>query len=214
MEEVLPALGAGIISTAVCNPLDTLRVNYQLKNKVQFTPSFLYRGISYGILAVPAFWTIYFPMYKKLKETDIPRPIASYVSSCAGSTFTTPLWVLRQRLQTGRTTNISFTSCYGGLLPTYLINLSFTIQVPLYEYLRELNGNSMMYTFINTTVAKTASSCVFYPFDTIRAKFRNSETLKFMKPLDFYRGLGIYLLRSIPYHATVFCTFEFIKNLM
>ena len=36
MEEVLPALSAGVISTVVCNPLDVIRVNYQLnkKNKV------------------------------------------------------------------------------------------------------------------------------------------------------------------------------------
>ena len=36
MNEILPALGAGIISTIVCNPLDTIRINYQLKNSINF----------------------------------------------------------------------------------------------------------------------------------------------------------------------------------
>ena len=34
MEEILPALGAGITSTILCNPLDVIRINYQLKNKI------------------------------------------------------------------------------------------------------------------------------------------------------------------------------------
>ena len=33
MEEVMPALTAGLVSTILCNPLDTLRINYQL-NKI------------------------------------------------------------------------------------------------------------------------------------------------------------------------------------
>ena len=100
MEEVIPALGAGVISTVICNPLDTLRINYQLNNSIKFDLNYLYRGISYGIIAIPSFWTIYFPMYKKLKETELPKPISAYISSCVASTFTTPFWVLRQKLQT------------------------------------------------------------------------------------------------------------------
>ena len=215
MEEIIPALGAGIISTIICNPLDTLRVNYQLKNNIQFNVTYLYRGISYGIIAVPSFWTIYFPFYKKLKSTDIPKPIAAYVSCCIASTFTTPFWVLRQRLQTGKTLeNVNIYKCYKGLLSTYIINLNFTIQIPLYEYLKDRSDNSTFNTFLNTALSKTVSSCVFYPIDTIRAKLRNSDCIRNMRIVDYYRGISIYLLRSIPYHATVFCSFEFIKNLM
>ena len=215
MEEVIPALGAGIISTIICNPLDTLRVNYQLNNSIHLNVKYLYRGISYGIIAVPSFWTIYFPFYKKLKETDLPKPIASYVSCCTASTFTAPFWFLRQRLQTGKTLeNTNFCKSYKGLFTTYIINLNFTIQIPLYEYLKDRSDNSIFNTFLNTAVSKTVSSCVFYPFDTIRAKLRNSDPIRNMKIAEHYRGIGIYLLRSIPYHATVFCSFEFIKNLM
>jgi hypothetical protein len=215
MEEVIPSLGAGIISAIICNPLDMLRVNYQLNNSIHLNVKYLYRGISYGIIAVPSFWTIYFPFYKKLKETDLPKPIASYVSCCTASTFTTPFWVLRQRLQTGKTLeNMNIYKCYRGLLPTYIINLNFTIQVPLYEYLKDRPNNSTFNTFLNTSISKTVSSCVFYPIDTIRAKLRNSDCIRNMRIVDYYRGISIYLLRSIPYHATVFCSFEFIKNLM
>tara|TARA_B100000035_G_scaffold314891_1_gene332853 strand:+ start:1722 stop:2369 length:648 start_codon:yes stop_codon:yes gene_type:complete len=215
MEEVIPALGAGIISTIICNPLDTIRVNYQLKNVIHFNVSYLYRGINYGIIAVPSFWTIYFPCYKKLKETELPKPLASYIACCTATTFTTPFWVLRQKLQTGKKVeNINIYKCYKGLLPSYIINLNFTIQIPLYEYLKDRSNNSTSNTFLNTAISKTISACVFYPFDTIRVKIRNSDSIKNMKIIEYYRGINLYLLRSIPYHATVFCSYEFIKNLM
>ncbi len=215
MEEVIPALGAGVISTVICNPLDTLRINYQLNNSIKFNLNYLYRGISYGIIAIPSFWTIYFPMYKKLKDTELPKPISAYISSCVASTFTTPFWVLRQKLQTNKTTNgMNIFNYYNGIIPTYLINLNFTVQIPLYEYLKDRSNNSTFNTFLNTAISKTVATCVFYPMDTIRVKVRNSDSFKNVKFTDYYRGMSIYLIRSIPYHAAVFCSFEFIKNLM
>lgn len=215
MNEIVPALGAGIISTIVCNPLDTIRINYQLKNSINFKLNYFYKGISYGIIAIPAFWAIYFPFYRKLKETNIYTPLSAYIACCTASTFTTPFWVLRQRVQTNKgIEGINLTKCYRGLIPTYIINLNFTIQMPIYEFLKDRTDNSTFSTFLNTSISKTVATCVFYPMDTIRAKIRNSDPIRNIKFIDYYRGMSIYLIRSIPYHASVFCTFEYIKNLM
>ena len=215
MNEILPALGAGIISTIVCNPLDTIRINYQLKNSINFKLNYIYKGISYGLIAIPTFWTIYFPLYKKLKETDIYMPVSAYIACCTASTFTTPFWVIRQRVQTDKgLQGMTLAKCYRGLIPTYLINLNFTVQIPIYEFLKDRTDNSTFSTFLNTSISKTVSACVFYPMDTIRAKIRNSDPIRNIKFIDYYRGMSIYLIRSIPYHASVFCTFEYIKNLM
>lgn len=214
MEEIVPALGAGIVSTFICNPLDTIRINYQLNKPINYTLFSLYRGLSYGIIAVPSFWAIYFPTYKKFKETDIPKPISAYIACCIASTFTTPFWVLRQRLQTGKEIkDMNILKSYRGLIPTYIINLNFTIQIPVYEYLKDKMENNTFNTFLNTAFSKTIATCVFYPIDTIRAKIRNGDSFK-LKPAEYYRGMGIYLIRSIPYHTTVFCTFEFIKKII
>ena len=32
-------------------------------------------------------------------------------------------------------------------------------------------------------------------------------------PFMYYSGVSIYLFRSIPYHTSTFCTFEYIKNI-
>ena len=215
MNEIVPALGAGIISTIVCNPLDTIRINYQLKNSINFKLNYFYKVITYGLIAIPAFWTIYFPFYRKLKEMDVSKSMSAYIASCTASTFTTPFWVLRQRVQTNKgIQGMNLTKCYGGLIPTYLINLNFTIQMPIYEFLKDRTDNSTFSTFLNTSISKTVATCVFYPMDTIRAKIRNSDPIRNIKFIDYYRGMSIYLIRSIPYHASVFCTFEYIKNLM
>ena len=214
MEEIIPALGAGIVSTFICNPLDTIRINYQLNKQINYNIGSLYRGLSYGIIAVPSFWAIYFPFYKKFKETNVPKPISAYISCCIASTFTTPFWVLRQKLQTGKEIkDITLIKCYRGLIPTYILNLNFTVQIPVYEYLKDKTDNSTFNTFLNTAFSKTIATCIFYPIDTIRAKIRNGDSFK-LKPIDYYRGMSIYLIRSIPYHATVFCTFEFIKKIL
>ena len=50
MDEIIPALGAGIVSTVVCNPLDKIRVYYQLNKGFKFNK--LYKVIKYVIIAV------------------------------------------------------------------------------------------------------------------------------------------------------------------
>ena len=86
--------------------------------------------------------------------------------------------------------------------------------MPLYEYLKNKIENNTFNIFLITGFSKTIATSVFYPFDTVRAKIRNGESLNGMTLRGYYRGVSIYLLRSVPYHASVFCTYEFIKNRM
>tara|TARA_B100000768_G_scaffold174469_1_gene184820 strand:- start:674 stop:1330 length:657 start_codon:yes stop_codon:yes gene_type:complete len=211
MEEILPALSAGIVSTLICNPLDTIRVNYQLGNDIKLNGAYLYRGIQYGIIGIPAFWSIYFPMYQRLKK-ETNTAAAAYISCCTASTFTTPFWVLRQAKQTNKIVNVSLSGLYSGLLPTYLVNLSFTVQMPLYEYMKSKVENTTFNVFVCTALSKTAATCIFYPLDTVRARIRDGQINIASNFSKYYRGISIYILRSLPYHISVFCTYEYIKN--
>lgn len=213
MEEALPAFSAGVISTIICNPLDTLRINYQINNRLVFSFT---KGLGYGLLAIPSFWTVYFPVYKSTKET-LGNSISAYFACCLGSTISTPFWILRQKAQTGKRhsfVNTPIKNYYNGILTTYLINLSFAVHMPVYEFIKNKIENNTFNIFLATSFSKTFAACIFYPLDTIRAKFRNGDTIRGLKPLDFYKGLSIYLIRSIPYHCSVFCTYEFIKKRM
>lgn len=215
MEDILPAFFAGAVSTVACNSLDVIRVNYQLNKKVVFTSDIFYRGLGYGLLTIPTFWSIYFPIYKTSNEI-LPKPIAAYISSCIGSLITSPLWYLRQMAHTKKyhRWNTPISVYYRGVFTTFLVNLSFTIQMPLYEYLKNKIENNTFNIFLITAISKTIATSVFYPFDTVRAKVRNGESLNGMTLRGYYRGISVYLLRSIPYHTSVFCTYEFMKNRM
>lgn len=242
MSDFYAGLISGLVSTFVCNPFDVIRTNIQLNNKVNYSLSFLYRGIYTGLVTIPSYWSIYFYSYQKLKEKNsnsYTSFINGYIASNFSSTITCPLWFIKQKTQTMPINNSNkhffdfvkhykqygITPFYNGLVSTYFINASFLIQMPVYEKLKlspklnELITNDTVRIFIITGFAKTVASCVFYPMDTVRAIKRDS-TQNYVQiinklnklPLNYYSGLRIYLIRSIPYHATTFCTFEFCKG--
>ena len=92
--------------------------------------------------------------------------------------------------------------------------------MPIYENLKTLNvkKNNTFDIFLITAISKTIASVVFYPIDTIRTFKRNSPELsilniiKKLKFNNYYSGLNIYLFRSIPYHCSIFCTYEYLIN--
>lgn len=226
---------SGIVSNTICNPFDVIRTNKQLNNKIYYNCEFLSRGLLFGFVTIPTFWSIYFESYNNLKQInkDNFNFLNGYIASNIASTITCPLWFIRQKTQVNNSFNpISFYKIngiypfYNALLNTYFINASFIIQIPLYEKLKK--EESIKYfipydnlrIFVITAICKTIASSIFYPLDTIRTLKRNnfndsifSIINKLNKtPLRYYSGLSVYLLRSIPYHTTTFCTYEYCKK--
>lgn len=236
MNDFNAGLISGIVSNTICNPFDVIRTNKQLSNKVQWNIKFLSRGLLTGFITIPTFWSIYFESYNKLKHYNNTHFnfINGYIASNISSTITCPLWFIRQKIQASGNFNIykfytlnGIIPFYNALVSTYLINASFIIQMPVYEKLKQ---NSMIKSIINnhtlrifliTSFSKTIASCFFYPLDTIRTIKRNNHNISILNilkqlnktPLKYYNGLYVYLIRSIPYHTSIFCTFEYLKKL-
>ena len=226
---------SGLVSNTVCNPFDVIRTNKQLGNNLQYTFTFLSRGLLSGFITIPTFWSIYFESYKNLKEINQNALsfLNGYIASNIASTITCPLWFIRQKKHVSKNFNIlsfyknnGITPFYNSLLSTYFINASFVIQMPLYENLKnnkkiknQISNNSLR-IFLITSISKTVAACVFYPIDTIRTIKRNNHYDSIIKiinklnqnPIKYYSGLNIYLMRSIPYHTITFCTFEYFKK--
>mgnify|MGYP001181120071 FL=1 len=233
--DFLNGLFSGITTTIICNPLDVIRTNKQLSNKIDYNFKFLYRGLKTSLITIPSFWSIYFGTYKILKKYNNSNfsIFNGYLASNLASTITCPLWFIRQKNQVISNFNViefyksnGIKVFYNTLFTTYLINSSFIVQMPLYEYLKkkeQLNkylNDSLKIIFI-TAFSKTIASIIFYPIDTIRTHRRNFNNMYIIdiinnlnsKPLNYYNGLSIYLFRSIPYHCITFCTFEFLNKL-
>lgn len=226
---------SGLVSNSICNPFDVLRANKQIGNKVQYNSKFLFRGLFTGFLTIPTFWSIYFESYNKLKQINQNKLhfLNGYIASNIASTFTCPMWFIRQKIHVNDNFNFLLFYKNNGIIPfynalfsTYIINASFIVQIPLYEELKKnyriksIISNDNLRIFFITSFSKTISACIFYPIDTIRTIKRNNyneNIINIIKrlnknPLLYYSGLHLYLLRSIPYYTTTFCTFEYFKN--
>lgn len=220
---------------------------------------FLYRSLPISLLCIPSFWSLYFGTYSNLKcynTNKYTSLLNGYIASCISSTITGPLWFIRLKIQSGTFTSIfnssnssnrtnssiklsvynfykrkGITPFYTGLKATYIINASFIVQMPLYEYIKReffiYKYNNFIYPtqlnnkdiFLITSFSKIVASIIFYPFDTIRTYCRNYNTnfvtaVKYLNtsPLNFYRGLPVYLIRSVPYHSTTFCIYEYFNK--
>lgn len=228
-------LSAGIVSNFVCNPFDVVRINKQLSNPIKWNISFLSRGLMTGFITIPAFWSIYFDTYErlKIKNTGYFSIINGFIASNIASIITCPLFFIKLKNQTQPNFGIisfykqnGIKPFYTGLNQTLIINGSFIIQMPFYEKFKEnqkltqLINNDTLRIFIVSAVSKIIASCIFYPVDTIRAIQREDYKLTTLniinnlnkKPLKYYSGMSVYLMRSIPYYTSTFCTFEYTKS--
>ena len=231
------AIIAGSLATVVCNPLDIIRINIQTKNISSMTAVKyiynkngilgFYKGIGIGILTIPTFWSIYFPSYEYMK-TSYSTSISAYFSCCFASTITSPMWYIRQKYQTFTNfntvyeiKNLRFKQFYSGLLSTYAINSNFMVQIPIYEKIKSSKSfiNNSFNIFLATCFSKICASVVTFPLENCRVLSRQYPKLssweiitKLYLSNNFYKGLTNYLLRSIPYHSIIFCTYEYLRQ--
>lgn len=231
------AIIAGSLATIVCNPFDIIRINMLTKsissvNAIRYIYNEhgivgFYKGIKIGILTIPTFWSIYFPCYENMKNV-YSTSVSAYLSCCFASTITSPLWYIRQKHQTFTDFNtleeikkLRFKQFYSGLLSTYIINCNFIIQIPIYENIKsqEFFINNPFNIFLATSFSKICASVVTFPLENCRVLSRQYPrlyTLEIITKLhtkrNYYKGLTNYLIRSIPYHGVIFCTYEYLRQ--
>lgn len=231
------AVIAGSLATIICNPLDTIRINIQTKNissigsiryiYKKYGIFGFYNGIGIGVITIPTFWSIYFPCYENMKN-NYNVGLSAYLSCCFASTVTSPLWYVRQKRQTftefniiDEVKNFRFRQFYSGLLSTYIINSNFIIQLPIYEKIKSHESfiNNSFNIFLATSFSKVCASVVTFPLENCRVLSRQNFNLsikdillKLYTTKSYYNGMTNYLIRSIPYHSIIFCTYEYLRQ--
>jgi len=225
-KDIYSGLYAGLLSTIICNPLDVIRTHKQLNKEYILSVRFLYRGIKSSIIGIPLFWSIYFPSYNYLKNNNYSI-LSGYLACNLASTVTCPIWFIRQRYQVkGNFEVIKFYKnngikpFYNAIIPTYLINISFLFQIPIYEFLKTKYENNTTNIFFITVLSKTISTFITYPIDTIRTFKRNNDKLSIKSIINilnknkimYYSGFFVYLSRGLPSHTITFCTYEYFNK--
>lgn len=223
---------SGVFAHIICNPLDVIRTNLQLGNKIKYNYKFLFRGFFSGLITIPSFWSSFFYSKSYLDDKNLKfKFINGYIAGNIASTITSPLWFIRHQNHSNKTFNIikfynknGIYPFYNTLFNTYILNLSFLVQIPLYDFLKDNYSshliNDTFKIFLISCLSKTIATSIFYPLDTIRTIKRNNynkpllDIIKCLNknPNNYYSGIKIYLVRCLPYYSITFCTFEYLKN--
>jgi len=237
MSDFKSGLIAGLVSGTICNPLDVIRINTQLNLPIQYNLSFLYRGLGSTYATIPSFWALYFHFYNRFNCFNSQYTFVNgYLSANIASTFCAPLFVIRQKYQTTNNFDIrlyykqnAISAYYKGLFTTYFVNTTFLFYMPIYEFLKSKCIKKNTYAeydpyfgikiFTISAIAKTIATLITYPLDTVRTFERRGTMSKSdiisklnKTPSVYFRGMSIYLFRSIPYYTSTFYTFEFLQK--
>ncbi len=199
-----------------------------------------YKGYGAFVTTYPLFWGFYFQTRDKTKLSYFENPhvnnaVSSYVSGIIGGVLTNPLLVLKTRRQAailkGKETsylgmtkdiyrNEGLPGFYKGLASTFVFNVKFGLQFPLYDAIKERSESVAIASF----GAKFVTSTMFYPFDLVRVNQRNSEkrlsTLDSMKHIyrlsgvrGFYNGVSLYVLLTAPNFIIMMVAYDKLKSL-
>lgn len=181
-----------------------------------------YKGLLPNLGTYPVFWSVYFQTNSYNFEPTSYKYFNIFLKAqgAAGiaSTLSNPLYLFKTRAQTNNN-NISYRELikkifkkegilgfYKGLLPTFINNSKLGIQMPIYDYFRDIKE----FNSINASlIAKSFSTTLYYPLDLIRVNQRNSITYISMKDIiktvyknggffGLYRGVFLYNMISTP----------------
>ena len=202
---------AGIISSTICYPLDTIKVISQSRIKHSSIITFykkngisgFYRGLMLNNIAMGAFYGIFFPLYEynkrilPIKNEIILHATSSYLSSIAASTIINPIYVMKTVKQVNTSKNVGLCK---GLTLTYIKNLEVGLQLSLFEYLKKKEYS----TLTSSLIAKGISTTITYPIDTIRTIRRSGNKISIRDIYyrsgikAFFNGYVYNSMRSIP----------------
>lgn len=141
IDHAVAGLGAGVVTTLCMNPLDLLKIKFQVNTKqqagtigkqmwlslkqLQQTQGWkgIYRGIGPNIAGNASSWGLYFLFYNMLKKQasggDITKPlsaseylICSAEASAVTAVITNPFWLIRVRMFA---TTVDSPNAYRGL---------------------------------------------------------------------------------------------------
>jgi solute carrier family 25 (mitochondrial folate transporter), member 32 len=129
VRSLIAGVGAGVICTFICAPLDLTKVRMQVegtlsrqgKSYTQGVLSYVkkiyieeglkgvFKGVGPALVTVPFFWGVYWPVYGGVKDylsekhslsTPVVNLCAAVSAGAIGDVLTNPFWVVRTRIQT------------------------------------------------------------------------------------------------------------------
>ena len=239
---------AGSASAIFTSPLDMIKTTRQIgytegiihtaKNIFStYGIQGFFKGLGANMFSVSFFYGTFFPVYDFLKRKEYlfsrDSPYShfsnSIIAGSIGSIVANPIYVLKIRKQTNHKNkslkNIfhkeGASSLYRGFGITLIKNFEIGIQLPIYEFLKKKEYDTVYSSFIS----KFISTTITYPIDTLRVIIRGTREhdknlLHLLKDVyakdgirGFFRGYMVNTIRSVPSAVIVFTIYEWLKNI-
>jgi len=178
-KKIINGSSAEIISAIISYPINTLKTNAQIGNKLTWRkPSLLFKGVKYCVLNEIINGIVFYSVFDSL---DKKGPfIQGACSTIAAMTFSHPVYLRRKLAQVGKSTSIShnydgFSSALLNCVPTVALNFT----------LKEQIANRLNLGIMSGYLSTALSMIITHPLDTyttcmiIKAPVRIIDTLKF-----------------------------------
>jgi solute carrier family 25 carnitine/acylcarnitine transporter 20/29 len=224
MFEFLAAgFASGVSAVLIGHPFDTVKVLFQSKTPVRYSPRILYAGISGPLITVAPMFAISYGLYGSLLEKyPNSEGTCGGIAGFAYSFLSTPMEMVKIHAQVK---NKSFVSAarnmyaeskslgvfYRGYRATLLRELtSFPIFYKLNGYLRDQGCPSWLGGGVTGIVMWTA----VMPLDTIKTHVQVhnvsiSDAVKALrKSRGFFRGYAPVMLRAFPVNAVSYSVYH------
>eukprot|EP01117_Protostelium_nocturnum_P002682 TRINITY_DN1350_c0_g1_i1.p1 TRINITY_DN1350_c0_g1~~TRINITY_DN1350_c0_g1_i1.p1 ORF type:complete len:310 (-),score=58.79 TRINITY_DN1350_c0_g1_i1:150-1079(-) len=227
----LAGAGAGGIAALITCPLDVIKTLLQVQVRKKGVPDQyngiigtgkvilkregvrgLYKGLGTTFLALVPNWGVYFYSYNSAKKYGYSKGYedgtlfyicCSIFAAAVTDVVTTPLWLVKTRLQTqltapGETRKYKntfnafsvivkeegFFSLWKGLTPQLIGIIHVAIQFPLYEFAKKYSADRKNKTTdeltplelaITSSFSKISASTIAYPHEVLRSRFQSQR---------------------------------------
>lgn len=242
MSDFVISSSSSIFACILTYPIDVMKTRYQTtsgKNILEIIRNIkpvtaYYRGLQYNLLTYPIFWGTYFEMdthaKKYFKTTGymyFDKTIYALSSSFVASIISNPLFVIKTRYQTNNPNQYlreiyykeGIKSFFKGLDSTLINNTKLALQFPLYDYIKSKNDNVIQASIIS----KFITSTLFYPFDIVRSKQRDSinkirltnefnNIFKTNGIKGLFKGVTLYTMTTLPNFVIMMYCIEYFKK--
>ena len=233
---------AGITSTVVGYPIDTIKVNLQTKNnenimniikKQKFTN--LFRGIKYPVMAEFINNGLIFGSYSNFRKIyekygyigDKNILLSSISGTFLSSLVISPMELIKikHQLRIKKLHNRIYTGFSATLLRDIPFNLFYFYS---YEYSKKhffKKYNETTSYLLSGGLAGLFAWSIVYPTDVVKTLIQSNEHKSNImqtacniyqknKFKGFYKGYVPTLFRSIPVNAVAFCTYEYAMKIL
>ena len=211
VSEVSAAIWAGVITTAIGHPLDTIKVHLQTNLSLTSTSDAakslirdraLYRGILAPLANAIAMNTVMFSVFYSIKncigENSLQSAmLAGMVSGCATACISTPtdFVKIQAQLKGSKTWDVLTSTSLTHLFRGHLANLGreSVFTVVYLGFYDQLHPKGFWQIAAASSLTGGLAWIISYPFDTMKTVIQSSSTLTYKQAIrkiggHYYRG--------------------------